>query len=200
MLNPTQSDRYKAQLYDVVLNAFFRLRDLDSEALKRSKTEVGWDIAEALVAAAISGVTYKTTSTHRQFEAAQLLRQFADMVEEDGLASLGWGYRGNLDARHAWRPDIRSSEGREEVEGRAAVIIKAMYGPLSALTVLERQAIVCLAFARAALGEALGVAGDMNSDDPAKKPVVDAINDLARAATIASKQLSDAPPPSATSV
>ena len=101
--DPSERTKYKAQVYDLALNAFFKLREFDSDSLQLSRAEVGWDIAEAFVAAAVSGVTYKSASPDRRFEAASLLRALADQVEEDGLADLEWGYQGRLDARHAWR-------------------------------------------------------------------------------------------------
>lgn len=64
--------KYKAQVHDVVLNAFFKLREFDSEVLGEPRTEVGWDHAEAFVAAAISGVTYKSRSPDRWFEGVSL--------------------------------------------------------------------------------------------------------------------------------
>jgi hypothetical protein len=85
MNDVSERTKYKAQIYDVALNAFFKLRDFDSQALGRPRTEVGWDIAEALVAAAVSGVTHKTSNRDRLFEAASLLRALAEQVEDDGL-------------------------------------------------------------------------------------------------------------------
>ena len=151
MSDVPESDKYKAQVYDVVLNAFFKLRDFDSVALGRPKSEVGWDIAEALMAAAASGVTYKSNSRDRRFDAASLLRTLADQVEEDGLASLTWGYQGQLDARQAWRPDIRAPEGVAELDVRTDAVIEGLMRPLRALTVPGRRAIVCKSFVRMAL-------------------------------------------------
>ena len=151
MSDVAERTKYKAQVYDVALNAFFKLRDFDSEAMGQSRAEVGWDIAEALVAAAASGVTYKSTCKDRWFEAASLLRALADQVEDDGLADLEWGYQGKLDARQAWRPDIRAPEGPAELDRRTDATIEAFMRPLRALTVPERRAIVCLSFARMAL-------------------------------------------------
>lgn len=143
--------KYKAQVHDVVLNAFFKLREFDSEVLGEPRTEVGWDLAEAFVAAAISGVTYKSRSPDRWFEGASLLRSLADQVEADGLASLEWGYQGKLDARHAWRPDIRSADGLMQLDRRTDAMIEGMMRPLRALTSPERRAIVCMSFVRMAL-------------------------------------------------
>ena len=42
----SNSTKYKAQVYDLALNAFFRARDLDAESLGLPKADVGWDIAE----------------------------------------------------------------------------------------------------------------------------------------------------------
>lgn len=151
MSDAPESEKYKAQVYDAALNAFFKLREFDSVALDRPKSEVGWDIAEALVAAAVSGVTYKSNSRDRRFDAASLLRTLADQVEEDGLASLTWGYQGQLDARQAWRPDIRAPEGVAELDLRTDAVIEGLMRPLRALTVPERRAIVCMSFARMAL-------------------------------------------------
>lgn len=146
-----ESDKYKAQIYDAALNAFFKLREFDAESLGRSKADVGWDIAEAMVAAAASGVTYKSHSRDRRFDAASLLRAMADQVEEDGLAGLAWGYQGQLDARRAWRPDIRSADGLAELDLRTDAIIEGLMRPLRALTVPDRRAIVCRSFVRMAL-------------------------------------------------
>jgi len=41
----SNSTRYKAQVYDLALNAFFRARDLDAESLGTPKADVGWDIS-----------------------------------------------------------------------------------------------------------------------------------------------------------
>lgn len=57
--DPSERTKYKAQVYDLALNAFFKLGEFDSDSLQLSRAEVGWDIAEAFVAAAVSGVTYK---------------------------------------------------------------------------------------------------------------------------------------------
>ncbi len=149
--DPSERTKYKAQVYDLALNAFFKLREFDSDSLQLSRAEVGWDIAEAFVAAAVSGVTYKNASPDRRFEAASLLRALADQVEEDGLANLEWGYQGRLDARHAWRPDIRSAAGLSELDRRTDAVIEGLVRPLRALTVPERRAIVCMSFVRMAL-------------------------------------------------
>lgn len=162
MSDVAERTKYKAQVYDVLLNAFFRLRDFDSAVLGESRNEVGWDIAEAFVAAAVSGPTYKSRSQDRWFEAASLLRSMADRVEEDGLASLEWGYHGNLDARHAWRPDIRSPAGLAELDQRTDAVIEGMMRPLRALTSAERRAIVCMSFVRMALAHV----GDLIAQHP----------------------------------
>lgn len=146
--------KYKAQVYDVALNAFFKLREFDSAGLGEDRNELGWDIAEALVAAAVSGVTYRSKSRDRWFEAASLLRALADQVEEDGLANLEWGYQGHLDARQAWRPDLRTPEGIAELDARIDAVIEGLMRPLRALTVPERRAIVCMSFIRVALRHA----------------------------------------------
>ena len=78
--DPSERTKYKAQVYDLALNAFFKLREFDSDSLQLSRAEVGWDIAEAFVAAAVSGVTYKSASPDRRFEAASLLRALADQL------------------------------------------------------------------------------------------------------------------------
>jgi hypothetical protein len=150
MTEVSERTKYKAQVYDVALNAFFKLRKLDSEAMNLPATEVGWDIAEAMVAAAASGVTYKTTSPDRRFEAASLLRHLADRVEEDGLASLEWSYQSQLLARHAWRPDIRSDNGLEELDRRTDAMIASLMAPLRALTVADTRVIICMSFVRMA--------------------------------------------------
>ncbi|MCF8506387.1 MAG: hypothetical protein K9G59_15855 [Caulobacter sp.] len=149
--DPSERTKYKAQVYDLALNAFFKLREFDSDALQLPRAEIGWDIAEAFVAAAVSGATYKSASTDRRFEAASLLRALADQVDEDGLASLEWGYQGKLDARHAWRPDIRSAAGLSELDRRIDAVVEGLMRPLRALTVPERRAIVCMSFVRMAL-------------------------------------------------
>jgi hypothetical protein len=131
----TEADKYKAQVYDAVLNAFFKLREFDAESLDRPKADLGWDIAEAMVAAAVSGVTYKSQSRDRRFDAA----------------SLTWGYQGQLDARQAWRPDIRSADGLAELDLRIDAVIEGLMRPLRALTVPDRRAIVCMSFVRMAL-------------------------------------------------
>lgn len=145
--------KHKAQIYDVALNAFFKARDFDAEILETPKTDIGWDIAEAMVAAAISGVTYKSGNPEKLADAAKMLRGLADQVEQDGLASLEWGYRGDRLSRHAWRPDIRSSEGLAELDRRTAAIIEGMMGPTRSLSVPDKRAIVCLSFARMALNQ-----------------------------------------------
>ena len=150
MSDTSERTKYKAQVFDLALNAFFKLKVFDSAALNQPRAEIGWDIAEAFVAAAVSGVTYKSSSQDRLFEAASLLRTLADQVEEDGLASLEWGYQGRLDARHAWRPDIRSAEGLLELDQRIDAVIEGLMRPLRALTVPERRAIVCMSFMRMA--------------------------------------------------
>ena len=165
--------KYKAQVYDLVLNAFFKLRDFDSASLGRPRVEVGWDIAEALTAAAVSGVTYKSASKERWFEAASLLRTIADQVEEDGLAKLEWGYKGRLDARHAWRPDIRASEGLAELDARTDAVIEGLMGPLRALTVPERRAIVCMSFVRMAMAHV----ADLIEQEPAEAEKISAYRD-----------------------
>jgi hypothetical protein len=149
----SSSTKHKAQVYDLALNAFFRARDLDAESLGTPKADVGWDIAEAMVAAAVSGVTYKTRSQATLIDAAMLLRGLADKVEQDGLASLEWGYKGDMLSRHAWRPDIRTSEGLEELDKRTASLIDGLMGTTRSLTVADKRAIVCLSFVRMALDQ-----------------------------------------------
>lgn len=143
--------KHKAQVYDVALNAFFKARALDAESLGVSRREVGWDIAEAMVAAAISGVTYKSRDPATLAEAALLLRELADQVEHDGLADLSWGYRGDMLTRHAWRPDIRTAEGLEDLDLRTDAIIGGMMGITRSLSVADKRVIVSLSFARMAL-------------------------------------------------
>ncbi len=145
--------KHKAQVYDVALNTFFRTRDLDAESLRTSRTDTGWDIAEAMVAAAISGVTYKTRSQTTLIDAAMLLRGLADKVEQDGLASLDWGYKGDMLSRHAWRPDIRTSDGLDQLDKRTAALIDGLMGTTRSRTVADKRAIVCLSFARMALDQ-----------------------------------------------
>ena len=163
MSEASERTKYKAQVYELVLNAFFKLREFDSADLNQPRAEIGWDIAEAFVAAAVSGATYKSSSQDRRFEAASLLRAFADQVEQDGLASLEWGYQGKLDARHAWRPDIRSANGLSELDQRTDAVIEGLMRPLRALTVPERRAIVCMSFVRMALAHV----GDLVDQEPA---------------------------------
>ncbi|KQV64073.1 hypothetical protein [Caulobacter sp. Root343] len=172
MINPTERVKYKAQVYDAALNAFFKLRGFDAKALGLEPSEVGWDIAEALVAAAVSGVTYKSANRERRFEAAQLLRTLADQVEEDGLAGVEWGYKGRLDARHAWRPDIRSAEGLAELDERTDAIIESMMAPLRALTVPDRRAIVCLSFVRMALAHVGDLVVQTQDGTPVRETVL----------------------------
>ncbi|GEM_PF-2177002 len=146
----TERVKYKAQVFDSVINAFFRLRDLDSELLGQSRADTGRDVAEAMVSAAVSGLTYGRAGVARRGEAAAMLRALADRVESDGLVGLEWGLEGTL-ARHAWRPDIRSPEGRAELDARVDLVIEGMMGPARALTVPETRAIVCASFMRMAL-------------------------------------------------
>lgn len=143
--------KHKAQIYDLALQAFFKVRELDAYSLDTPKADIGWDVAEAMVAAAISGVTYKTQDSTVLIDAAMLLRGLADQVEQDGLSSLEWGYRGDLLARHASRPDIRTPEGLDELDLRTDAVIEGMMGTARALTVPERRAIVCLSFVRMAM-------------------------------------------------
>lgn len=163
MSDTSERTKYKAQVFDLALNAFFKLREFDSAALDQPRAEIGWDIAEAFVAAAVSGVTYKSSSQDRRFEAASLLQTLADQVEQDGLASLEWGYQGRLDARHAWRPDIRSADGLSELDQRTDAVIEGLMRPLRALTVPDRRAIVCMSFVRMALAHI----GDLIEQEPA---------------------------------
>lgn len=163
MSNIPERTKYKAQVYDLALSAFFKLREFDSATLGQPRAETGWDIAEAFVAAAISGVTCKSSSKDRRFEAASLLRHLADQVEEDGLASVEWSHEGKLDARQAWRPDIRSVEGLAELDLRTDAVIEGLMRPLRALTVPERRAIVCMSFVRMALAHI----GDLIEQQPA---------------------------------
>ena len=149
----SERTKHKAQVYDVALNAFFRTRDLDAESLGTPKADIGWDIAEAMVAAAISGVTYKTRNQARLTDAAMLLRGLADKVEQDGLAGLDWGYKGGMLSRHAWRPNIRTSDGRDQLDKRTAALIDGLMGTTRSRTVADKRAIVCLSFARMALDQ-----------------------------------------------
>lgn len=173
--------KYKAQVYDAALAAFFKLRQFDSDSLDRPRAEVGWDIAEALVTAAVSGVTYKSRDRQRWFEAASLLRHFADRLEEDGLASLAWGHAGPLDARQAWRPDIRTPEGVAELDVRADAVIEGFMRPLRALTVPDKRTIVCMAFARMALEHV----GDLLNEHPDEAAALSAYSRAALAPHLA---------------
>ena len=149
----SERTKHKAQVYDVALNAFFRTRDFDAESLGTPKADIGWDIAEAMIAAAISGVTYKTRSQATLTDAAMLLRGLADKVERDGLAGLEWGYKGDMLSRPAWRPDIRTSDGRDQLDKRTAALIDGLMGTTRSRTVADKRAIVCLSFARMALDQ-----------------------------------------------
>ncbi|WP_453978282.1 hypothetical protein [Brevundimonas sp. Marseille-Q4549] len=149
----SERTKHKAQIYDVALNAFFKARDLDAASLDASRTDIGWDIAEAMVSAAISGVTYKSRNPETLADAAMLLRGLADQVEENGLADLEWGYRGGMLSRHAWRPDIRATEGLAELDRRTEAVIEGMMGPSRSLSVPDKRAIVCLSFVRMALAQ-----------------------------------------------
>ncbi len=149
----SERTKHKAQIYDVALNAFFKARDLDAASLDASRTDIGWDIAEAMVAAAISGVIYKSRNPETLADAAMLLRGLADQVEENGLSDLEWGYRGGILSRHAWRPDIRATEGLAELDRRTEAVIEGMMGPSRSLSVPDKRAIVCLSFVRMALAQ-----------------------------------------------
>ena len=162
MSSVPKNTRHKAQIYDVALNAFFKARDLDAVSLKTPKADIGWDIAEAMIAAAISGVTYKTRNQDDLTDAAMLLRSLADKVEEDGLASLTYGYGGDLLSRHAWRPDIRDPQGLAELDARTDAVIEGMMGPTRSLSVPDKRAIVCLSFVRMALDHI----GDLIEQEP----------------------------------
>lgn len=89
MSGTSKHTKYKAQVYDLALTAFFNLREFDSAALHQPRAETGWDIAEAFVAAAVSGVTYKSSGQDRWFEAAILLQSFADQVGNPHQARSG---------------------------------------------------------------------------------------------------------------
>lgn len=149
----SERTKHKAQVYDVALNAFFKVRDLDAASLDTSRTDTGWDIAEAMVAAAISGVTYKSRNPETLADAAILLRGLADRVEENGLADLDWGYRGGMLSRQAWRPDIRATAGLAELDCRTEAVIEGMMGLSRSLSVPDKRAIVCLSFVRMALAQ-----------------------------------------------
>ena len=150
--------RYKAQVHDLAMTAFFKLRELDAKSLGRSKPAVGWDIAEAMIAAAVGGLTYKSQDRARWAEAARLLRNFATEVEDNGLSKLAWGYLGTSAGRQAWRPDIRTAEGLAELEDRVFAVLDGLYQPLRALTTPDKRAIICFAFARVAYLEAWALA------------------------------------------
>jgi hypothetical protein len=183
--------KYKAQVYDLALNAFFKLRDLDAGALALPREEIGWAIAEAFTAAAASGVTYKSASSDQRFEAATLLRNLADQVEVDGLAGVAWSYRGDLGARHAWRPDIRSPEGLAELDQRTDAVIEGLMGPLRALTTPDRRAIVCLSFVRMALDHV----SDLVVQTPDGTPAREALNAVLRSHLATSERESTAAAP-----
>jgi hypothetical protein len=106
-----------------------------------------------MVAAAVSGVTYKTRSQAKLNDAVMLLRGLADKVEQDGLASLEWGYKADMLSRHAWRPDIRTSQGLDELDKRTAALIGGLMGTTRSLTLADKRAIVCLSFVRMALDQ-----------------------------------------------
>ena len=57
-----------------------------------------WDVTEVWIAAGATALVYCSKDDKNQwFEAAQMLRHYADLEEEDGLRSLPWGRWG----RHA---------------------------------------------------------------------------------------------------
>ncbi|MEG2313748.1 hypothetical protein [Brevundimonas sp.] len=53
--------------------------------------------------------------------------------------------------RHAWRPDIRTAEGLEDLDLRTDAIIEGMMGPTRSLSVADKRVIVSLSFVRMAL-------------------------------------------------
>nr|WP_314121580.1 nucleotidyltransferase and HEPN domain-containing protein [uncultured Brevundimonas sp.] len=183
----SERTKHKAQVYDVALSGFFKARDLDAASLNTSKTDIGWDIAEAMVAAAISGVTYKSSNTETLTDAAMLLRGLADQVEENGLADLEWGYRGDMLSRHAWRPDIRTTEGLAELDRRTEAVIEGMMGPTRSLSVPEKRVIVCLSFVRMAVAQV----GDLIDQEPQSAEVIRAMATVVLAAQMEDVKTTD---------
>ncbi len=183
----SERTKHKAQVYDVALNAFFKARELDAASLDTPRTDIGWDIAEAMVAAAVSGVTYRNRNPETLTDAAMLLRGLADQVEDNGLADLEWGYHGRLSSRHAWRPDIRAAEGLAELDQRTDAVIEGMMGPSRSLSVPDRRAIVCLSFVRMALAHMR----DLIDQEPQSADTIRAM-----ATTILEAQLEDLRPAS----
>lgn len=61
-------------------------------AAGRRKSEFLWDVAEVWVVTCVQAlVYYAKDDRQRWYEAAQMLRHFADLTEADGLRSLPWG-------------------------------------------------------------------------------------------------------------
>jgi hypothetical protein len=86
-----ESDRWKKDFFTTFSRWIWSMKDY-AHAAARPKMDFMWDVTEVwIVAGATALVCYSKDDKHRWFETAQMLRQYADLVEEDGLRTLPWG-------------------------------------------------------------------------------------------------------------
>jgi hypothetical protein len=97
------SDTWKKDFYVSFSRWFWDMKDYALVAGRR-KDDFLWDVAEVWVAVAASALVYFAKDDRdRWFHAAQMLRHYADLTEEDGLRSLPWGRWGRY-AKKNHRP------------------------------------------------------------------------------------------------
>jgi hypothetical protein len=85
------SDAWRKDFLDAFSRWFWDTKGY-AAAAGRPKSDFLWDVAEVwVVAGAQALVYYAKDDRQRWYEAAQMLRHFADLTEADGLRSLPWG-------------------------------------------------------------------------------------------------------------
>ena len=85
------SHSWRKDFYTIFNRWFWDMKDY-AHAAGRRKSDFLWDVAEVWVATAASAlVYYAKKDRQRWLEAAQMLRYYADLTEENGLRSLPWG-------------------------------------------------------------------------------------------------------------
>ena len=86
-----QGDQWRMDFFDTFTRDFWGLKDYAHGADQR-KSDFLWPVAEVWIASAASAlVHFAHDDPDRWLEVANLVRDFADEIEKDGLRSLPWG-------------------------------------------------------------------------------------------------------------
>lgn len=104
-------DRLKARTFLEVRQLIFHLKDQAYAAAPRRKTDITYEVAEAVIGAAAVAIGWREDPEDWKL-AADELRRLADEMEATGLRQSAWGPNPTFDPTPVYyRADIREDDG-----------------------------------------------------------------------------------------